>query len=105
MSSSNHPILIIKHLPDSTEERLSNNSSKEQAFNSAKPEYGKALKDSGYKFLRSFRSSKRTKEKEYSNRNRKVSWLNPLYSKQVSTNIVKRFLNLLDQHFPKQHRI
>ena len=48
-TSSNHPPQIIKHLPDSIEERLSNNSSKDQVFNSAKPEYEKALKDSGYK--------------------------------------------------------
>ena len=32
-------------------------------------------------------------------------WFNPPYSKQVSTNIAKRFLNLLDQHFPKQDRL
>ena len=37
--SSNHPSQIIKHLPDSIEERLSNNSSNKQVFNSAKPEY------------------------------------------------------------------
>ena len=43
-----HP-QIIKHLPDSTEERLSNNSSNEQVFNSAKPRYKKAIKDIRYK--------------------------------------------------------
>ena len=47
--------------------------------------------------------AKKTKEKN--NRNRKVVWFNPPYSKQVSTNIAKGFLNLLDQHFPKQHRL
>ena len=48
-TSSNQPPQIIKHLPDSIEEKLSNNSSNEQVFNSAKPEYEKALKNSGYK--------------------------------------------------------
>ena len=46
--------------------------------------------------------------KEYrkeNNQKRKVIWFNPLHSKQVSTNIAKRFLNLLDQYFPKQHRL
>ena len=38
-TSSNHRPQIIKQLPDSIEERLSNNSSNEQVFNSAKPEY------------------------------------------------------------------
>ena len=48
-TSSNHPLQIIKHLPDVIEKRLSNNSSNEQVFNSAKPEYEKAVKDSGCK--------------------------------------------------------
>ena len=39
------------------------------------------------------------------NQNRKIIWFNPPYSKQVSTNIAKHFLNLQDQHFPKQHRL
>ena len=48
-NSLNHPRQIIKHLPDSIKERLSNNSSNEQVLNSTKPEYEKTLKDSGYK--------------------------------------------------------
>ena len=101
---SNHPPQIIKHLPDSIEERLSNNSSNEQVFNSAKPEYEKALKDSGYKNVElKYRVQKEQRKKN--NRNRKVIWFNPPYSKQVSSNIAKCFLNLLDQHFPKQHRL
>ena len=42
--SLNHPPQIIKHLLDSIDERLSNNSSNEQVFNSVKPKYEKALK-------------------------------------------------------------
>ena len=42
--SSNHSPQNIKHLPDSIEERLSNNFSNKQVFNSAKPEYEKSLK-------------------------------------------------------------
>ena len=103
-TSSNHPPQIIKHLPDSTEERLSSNSSNEQVFNSAKPEYEKALKDSGYKNVNlKYREQKEQMKKN--NRNRKKIWFNPTFSKQVSTNIAKRFLNLRDQHFPKQHRL
>ena len=48
-TSTDHQPQIIKHLPDSIEERLFSNSSKEQVFNSAKLEYEIALKDSGYK--------------------------------------------------------
>ena len=47
----------------------------------------------------------RKEHRKKNNRNRKVFWFNPPYSKQVSTNIAKHFLSLLDQHFPKQHRL
>ena len=103
-TSSNHLPQIMKHLPDSIEERLSNNSSNEQVFNSAKPEYEKALKDNGYKDV-NLKHRARKEQRKKNNRNRKIIWFNPPYSKQVSTNIAKRFLNLLDQHFPKQHRL
>ena len=69
----------IKHLPDSIEERLSNNSD-EQVFNSAKPEYEKALKDSGYKNV-NLKHRARKEHRTENNRNRKVIWLNPSYSK------------------------
>ena len=48
-------------------------------------------------------AQKRHREKNH--RNRKVIWFIPPYSKQVSTNIAKRFLNLLNQYFPKQHKL
>ena len=102
-TSSNHPPQVIKYRPDSIKERLSNNSFNEQVVNSAKPEYEKVLKDSEYKNVNlKYRGRKGQKKKN--NRNRKVVWFNPPYSKQVSTNIAKGFLNLLDQHFPK-HRL
>ena len=103
-TSSNYPPQIIKHLPDSIEERLSNNSSNQQVFNSGKKEYEKALKDSGYKNGNLKFRAQREHRKE-NNRNRKVIWFDPPYSKQVNTNIAKRLLNLLDQHFFKQHRL
>ena len=46
-TSSNRPPQIIKHLSDSIDKRLSNNSSNKQVFNSAEPENEKVLKDSG----------------------------------------------------------
>ena len=47
----------------------------------------------------------RREHRKENNRNRKVIWFNPPYGKQVSTNIAKRFLNLQDQYFPKQHKL
>ena len=48
-TSSNYPPKIIKQLPTSISNRLSNNSSNKQAFHMSKGEYEKALRESGYK--------------------------------------------------------
>ena len=48
-ASSNHPPQIIKQLPISISNRLSNNSSNKQVFDMSKGEYEKALRESGYK--------------------------------------------------------
>ena len=47
-TSSNHPPQVIKQLPSSIADRLSKNSSNKEMFDKTKPEYEKALKDSGY---------------------------------------------------------
>ena len=47
-TSSNHPPQIIKQLPTSISNLLSNNSSKKQVFDISKGEYEKALRESGY---------------------------------------------------------
>ena len=44
---SNHPPNIIKQLPKTIEQRLSNNSSNETIFNEAAPLYEKALSEAG----------------------------------------------------------
>ena len=38
------------------------------------------------------------------NRQRNIIWLNPPYSMNVQTNIGREFLNLVSNHFPKNHR-
>ena len=37
-------------------------------------------------------------------RTRNIIWFNPRYSKTVATNIGKKFLGLLDKHFPRNHK-
>ena len=36
-------------------------------------------------------------------RKRNIVWYNPPFSKHVSTNVGRKFLNLIDKHFPKGH--
>ena len=38
------------------------------------------------------------------NRKRKVTWFNPPFSANVSTNVGKKFLTLIDKHFPVHHK-
>jgi hypothetical protein len=39
------------------------------------------------------------------NRQRKIIWFNPPFSKSVNTNIGWEFLSLIDKHFPLQHKL
>ena len=103
-TSSNHPPQIIKQLPISISNRLSNNSSNKQVFDMSKGEYEKALRESGYKNVSLVYTDKKD-IKHKRNRSRNIIWFNPPFNKNVSTNVAKRFLNLLDQHFPKSNKL
>ena len=82
-SKSNHPPSIIKQLPSMTNKRISSLSCDETEFNKAKITYETALKNSGYQATLKFEKlSQNTKR----NRNRKVTWFNPLFSLNVKTN-------------------
>ena len=61
---SNHSPQVIKQLPTSINERLSNNSSSEEIFNASKYEYERALKTSGYKLTELIFNKKGTQEAE-----------------------------------------
>ena len=104
---SNHPRNILKHLPISINKRLNQNSSNKNIFDHAKTEYEEALKQSGYKKVKleydpALKTPKQTRNK---NRKRKIIWFNPPFSKNVSTDIGKQFLKLIEKHFPPHHRL
>ena len=99
--------------------RISTNSSSEEIFNTAKTSFSEALKNSGYAYNMTYDSNtsienpetttetsnndKTTKRKR--NRKRKVTYFNPPFCSSVKTNIGKIFLNLVDKHFPKHHKL
>ena len=88
----NHFLLYIS-------DRLSKNFSSEKVFSESKGEYDNALKQSGYnninlKYQPLITSN--TKQKGH----QKTIWFKPLLSRNVSTNVAKRFLQLLEKHFP-----
>ena len=91
-----------KAIPNSIQERLSKNSSNMEIFKSAKCEYQDPPKKSGFKV--NFRYTKNQRQK-LKNRSRNIIWFNPPFNKAVSTNVAKFFLQLINRHFIKSHRL
>ena len=104
-SKSNHPPLILKNLPQNIENRLSKVSANEEIFTTAIPPYQAALVASGYSHKLKFDPNARDKPPRTKNRNRKVTWFNPPFSKNVKTNIGKQFLAVIKETFPKTHTL
>ena len=100
-TSSNHPPQIIKQLPTSISNLLSNNSSNKQVFEMSKGEHKKALRESRYKNLSLIYTDKKDM-KQKRNCSRNIIWFNPT---NVFTNVAKRLLNLTGQHFPKSNKL
>ena len=107
-TNSNHPPTIIKHLPAAIGGRISDMSSNKELFNKAKAHYESALKRSGHDEKLTYTERKKpaahTAQNSRKNRHRNVIWFNPPYSMNVQTNIGREFLNLVNKHFPKNHR-
>ena len=103
-TSSNHPPQIIKQLPNSINDRLTANSSNNEIFTAAKYDYEEALKKSGYKSV-NLKYQPDQNEKPKRNRKRKIIYFNPPFSKNVSTNVAKIFLKLVDKHFPSNNKL
>ena len=99
---SNHPRRILENIPKSVNTRLSKISSSKEVFDSAIPLYQEALYKSGYDFKLSYDENIPTETKKQK-RNRKITWFNPPFSKNVETKIGAKFLKLIDQTIPKNH--
>ena len=100
-SESDHPPNILKQLPISVEKRISDLSSSEEIFNQAKQYYQNALINSGHDHVLQYKPVTETRRR---NRKRNITWFNPPFSKTVTTNVGKKFLSLLDKHFPRNHK-
>ena len=102
---SNHPPHIKKAIPQSVQSRLSTISSNETAFNEAKTPYENALHNAGYRVNLSYdpTTTDANVRNQQQKRKRNITWFNPPYSSNVKSNIGKRFLTIIDQHFPKHH--
>lgn len=100
---SNHPPTVIRNIPAGINKRLSSISSDKKSFDLSTTPYQKALDESGYNHKLEFDPQTLNKRK---NRQRKnILWYNPPFSKNVTNNIGKRFLSLIDKCFPEGHRL
>ena len=103
---SNNTPNIIKQLPKTAEQRLSNNSSNEAIFNEAAPLYENALSEAGCDVILKYNPNKKTKQKKQNkNRKRNIIWFNPPYSKNVLAKVGHYFLKSLNKQFPWQHKL
>ena len=101
---SNHPPSIVKNIPESINRRLSTISSNKPSFDESAPEYQTALKNSGYDYKLNFNppeptTTNNTQPKH--SRKRNVTWFNPPFSENVTTNVGQKFLKLVDNSFPQ----
>ena len=106
-AKSNHPANILKQLPISIETRLSNLSSNSEIFHEASKHYQNILSQSGYDYQLQYKppnNENENKSKSSKNRKRNIIWFNPPFSKNVSNNIGKYFLLLIQKHFPSNHK-
>ena len=100
---SNHPQKVLENIPTGINKRLSRISCTEEIFNQAAPDYQDALERSGYKFKLNYQPEEIEEESSVPKRKRcrKIIYFNPPFSKDVTTNVGKQFLQAMDKHFPK----
>ena len=96
---SSHPPSIIRNIPDSISRRLSSISSSKEEFDKEADYYQIALDQAGYKEKLEFKMQEDGMNTKKS-RGRNVMWFNPPFASNVSTNIGRRFIQLVKKHFP-----
>ena len=89
--------------------RLTDISCDEDVFREAAPLYNNALKESGFKEDVEYVECRKTKEPvTRRKRARRITWFNPPFSRNVLTSVGRKFLKLVDKHFPvdsKLHKV
>ena len=104
-NQSDHPPHVIKTIPQSVQSRLSTSSSNITTFDEAKEQYEDALRIQLEKDKFSYKPNTGDAQNptQQKRRNRNITWFTPPYSSSVKSNIGKRFISLIVQHFPRKH--
>ena len=101
-SGSNHPKSVLENIPMGINKRLSRISSNKEIFEKAAPDYQEALEKSGYQFKLNYQPENVSNETSVPKRkrSRKIIYFNQPFSNDVKTNVGRKFLQLMDKHFP-----
>ena len=97
---SNHPPSILKNIPLAINKRLCDISSSKEVFDQAVPLYQTALSQAGYDHKLEYSEPPKVVKRK---RKKEIIWFNPPFSMQLKTNVGRKFLGLIDKHFPKGH--
>jgi hypothetical protein len=101
-NESNHPPSIIKNIPLAINKRLNELSSNKESFDKASPEYQRALEKSGYNYDLKYEATN-NQATERRSRRRNITWYNPPFSKNVATNVGRKFRNIVKESFKSGH--
>ena len=106
-SHSNHLPSIIKQLPKSISQRILSLSADQTTFDHAAPPYNDVLKHSGFhtNIEYSPEDTETARNSQSRKRSRNIIWFNPPFNKNIKTNIGRKFLNLVDKHFPTSSKL
>ena len=101
--NSNHSPNIIRNLPENIQKRISKLSNSISIFNFSKDLYNNTLFASGFQQRIKFEQGN-TSAAPIKNRKRNIIWFKPLYSANVTIKIGNKFLQILNNHFPKSYK-
>ena len=102
-TKSNHPPYVLSAIPKGVNKRLSSISSNDDVFKKATPPYQEALEKSGFEYTLKYENQENKSKTKCRKRN--VTWYNPPYDSNVTTNVGKKFLEIVDKCFPKGSKL
>ena len=99
---SNHPSIV--RIGEGVNHRLSANSSSKALFNAARGPYQEALERSGHTHKLVYKPAEAAPRGRRRSR-KNIIWFNPPWCNSVTTDLGRKFLNLVDSCFPPGHRL
>ena len=102
---SNHPPSITRNLPKGINRLLSDTNSSQELFDASAPPYQAALDAAGYTHKLSYQPRVEEEQRRATGKNRKrsITWFNPPFSQNCTTNIPKVFMSIIAECFPPGH--